>query len=84
MVPPDELPTDALRTDLPALLRRVASGEVVRLTSESHPVADLVPVDDRRSFLTPEEVRRIVPEAPLDANFSRDMAAVVKKPGDDL
>lgn len=45
------VPQRELRNNTAALLRRVAAGETVRITSNGLPVADLVPVDRPRTFV---------------------------------
>lgn len=40
-----------LRNDTAAVLRRVAAGETVRITSNGRPIADLVPVDRATTFV---------------------------------
>ncbi len=39
-----------LRNDVSAILRRVEAGERLTITVNGHPVAELVPVDNRPTF----------------------------------
>lgn len=40
-----------LRNETAALLRRVESGERLRITVQGHPVADLVPIERAEAFV---------------------------------
>jgi prevent-host-death family protein len=53
-----EIPQRQLRNDTAALLRRVESGERLRITVHGHPVADLVPVEKAEAFVPFEEAVR--------------------------
>jgi prevent-host-death family protein len=56
-----EIPQRALRNETGRLLKRVERGERLRITVHGHPVADLVPIEDRptrRTFVPVEELRR--------------------------
>ena len=61
-----EIPQRELRNNVSAVLREVEAGESRRVTVRGRPVADLVPVAARKRGLSPEEVARIVAQAPLD------------------
>jgi prevent-host-death family protein len=50
------VPQRELRNDTAGVLRRVAAGEVVRITSNGRPVADLVPVERPATYLSLAEV----------------------------
>lgn len=45
------VPQRELRNDTAGVLRRVAAGEVVRITSNGRPVADLVPVERPATYV---------------------------------
>lgn len=45
------VPQRELRNDTAGVLRRVESGETVRITSNGRPVADLVPVDRASTYI---------------------------------
>lgn len=45
------IPQRELRNDTAAVLRRVAAGETVRITSNGRPVADLVPVERAATYV---------------------------------
>jgi hypothetical protein len=47
-------------------------------------VADLVPIAGRKRGLAPEEVARIVAQAPLDPGFAADLDAVAGATIDEL
>ncbi len=70
------IPQRELRNQIARVLRQVEAGERLRVTVDGRPVADLVPVGDtRRSFVSREEVDRILADAPLDPAFASDVAA---------
>ena len=50
------VPQRELRNDTAGVLRRVAAGEVVRITSNGRPVADLVPVERPATYVPLAEV----------------------------
>jgi prevent-host-death family protein len=74
-----------LRNQIGRVLREVEAGERVRITVNGRPVADLVPIGQtRRTFVPREEVLKMIREAPLDANFAADVAAVTGGTIDEL
>ncbi len=68
-----EIPQRELRNNVSAVLREVERGETLRVTVRGKPVADLTPVAAGRSGFSPEEVARIVAQAPLDHGFVDDL-----------
>lgn len=58
------------------VLREVESGHTLRVTVRGRAVADLIPVSGRQDHFTPDAVRRILAEAPLDEGFADDVASV--------
>lgn len=52
------VPQRELRNNTAELLRRVERGEHLTITVHGHPVADLVPPQQRRAFVSLEEVTR--------------------------
>lgn len=66
------------------VLREVEGGHTLRVTVRGRAVADLIPVSDRQDHLTPEAVRRIVDEAPLDEDFASDVATIADATVDEL
>jgi prevent-host-death family protein len=72
-----EIPQRELRNSVAEVLRHVAGGGRFRITVRGRPVADLVPVSDRPSFVPRSEVERVTVEAPLDNGFLADVDAVV-------
>lgn len=79
-----EIPQRELRNNVAAVLRRVEAGERLRVTVRGRPVADLVPIVARKRGLSPEEVARIVAQAPLDPGFADDLDAVAGATIDEL
>lgn len=68
-----EIPQRELRNNVAAVLREVEAGESLRVTVRGRPVADIVPVAKRPQGLSPDQVARIVAEAPLDPGFADDL-----------
>jgi prevent-host-death family protein len=79
-----EIPQRELRNNVSAVLREVEAGGRLRVTVRGRPVADLVPIAARKRGLSPEEVARIVAEAPLDPGFAADLDAVAGATIDEL
>jgi len=46
-----DVPQRELRNNTAELLRRVEAGERLRITVHGHPVAELVPIERRRTFV---------------------------------
>ncbi len=81
----ETIPQRELRNRISAILRRVESGESVRITVNGRPVADLVPIAGvRRTFVPREEISRLLRRAPLDQAFRRDIDSAVDTTIDDL
>lgn len=79
-----EIPQRELRTNLSAVLREVAVGGSVRVTVRGKAVAELVPVTARKRGLSPQELARIVTDAPLDPGFAADLDAAAGARIDEL
>ncbi|MEZ5074487.1 MAG: type II toxin-antitoxin system prevent-host-death family antitoxin [Solirubrobacterales bacterium] len=79
-----EIPQRELRNNVGAVLREVEAGSTLRVTVRGRPVADLVPLAGTRDHLSPDEVRRIVREAPLDERFRADVESVAGATIDEL
>lgn len=82
--PDRDIPQRELRNRVSAVLREVAAGARLRVTVDGRPVADLVPIQERKRFVAWGEVDRILREAPLDANFVADVMSVVPETIDEL
>lgn len=51
-----DVPQRELRNNTAELLRRVEAGERLRITVHGHPVAELVPIERRRTFVPFDEI----------------------------
>ncbi|HEX4805852.1 MAG TPA: hypothetical protein VFU94_08125 [Conexibacter sp.] len=72
-----EVSVRALRNDTAAVVAAVRAGELLTLTVNREPVADIVPHVERRSPWVPaSELRRILRDAPADARLLDDLADV--------
>jgi prevent-host-death family protein len=79
-----EIPQRELRNNVAAVLREVEAGERLRVTVRGRPVADLVPIGERKRGFSPDEVARIVARAPLDPGFVGDLDAAAGATIDEL
>lgn len=79
-----EIPQRELRNNVSAVLREVEAGGSLRVTVRGRPVADLVPIAARKRGLSPQEVARIVAQAPLDSGFAGDLDAAAGATIDEL
>ena len=71
------IPQRELRNRISGVLRQVAAGERIRVTTNGQPVADLVPVKDaRRRFVSKDELLELLRRVPLDPDFQRDLEVV--------
>ena len=66
-----------LRNDTAAVVEAIRAGELVTLTVNREPVADIVPHRDSRSpWLPASDLRRIVEQAGADQELLNDLADV--------
>lgn len=72
-----EIPLRELRNNISKILADVEAGKSFRVTVRGRPVADLLPVQRPRRFATWADVNAILRDAPLDANFERDVGAAL-------
>jgi prevent-host-death family protein len=74
MSEPDRtIPQRELRNQIGKVLREVEEeSKTIRVTVDGRPVADLVPVSQRRTSVPWSELMRIIEETPVDAGFAED------------
>ena len=71
--PDDTIPLRELRNDVSRVLRAVGEeGRTIRVTVHGRPMADLVPVTGRRTWVPWSGLARIFEEAPVDPGFADD------------
>jgi prevent-host-death family protein len=78
------IPQRELRNDVARVLREVEAGETIEVTVDGRPVAQLVPITRRRTFVPWEQIEKMLREAPLDPGFARDIDDAVGDTIDDL
>lgn len=79
------IPQRELRNNVARVLREVEGGERLRVTVDGRPVADLVPIESgRRTFVPLSALLQILARAPLDTQFSKDIAEATGATIDDL
>ena len=67
------IPQRELRNHIGKVLREVEEeGKTIRVTVDGRPVADLVPLSQRRTAVPWSELMRIIGETPVDAGFAKD------------
>lgn len=71
------IPQRELRNDIARVLREVEEGETIEVTVDGRPVARLVPIERRRTWVPREQIEKLLREAPLDPGFARDIADAV-------
>ena len=81
--PDREIPQRELRNNVAEVLREVESGKHLRITVRGRPVADLVPIEERRRFVPWQRVQEILDDAPLDASFADDIDSALDDTLDD-
>jgi antitoxin (DNA-binding transcriptional repressor) of toxin-antitoxin stability system len=66
-----------LRNSTSAVISELEAGERLTLTVNRRPVADILPhAENRNPWVPSSELRRIVSEAPADADLLKDLAEV--------
>jgi len=78
------IPQRELRNDISRVLREVEGGESFEVTVDGRPVAKIVPIPQRRTFVPWAEVERLIREAPLDPGFARDVDDALDQTIDEL
>ncbi len=78
------VPQRELRNSTAALLRRVERGERLTITVHGHPIADLVPVERSREFISVAEIadglRGLLP---ADDRLEEELPELVESESDD-
>ena len=77
------IPQRELRNDVARVLREVEAGETIEVTVDGRPVARLVPIERRRTFVSREVLERILRQAPLDPGFMDDVNSAIDQDIDD-
>lgn len=78
------IPQRELRNDISRILREVDAGESFEVTVDGRPVARIVPIEQRRTFVPWQQVEKLLREAPLDPGFARDIDEALDQTIDDL
>ena len=66
-----------LRNSTSAVVAELEAGELMTLTVNRRPVADIVPhAENRNPWVPASELRRILRDAPADAGLLEDLAEV--------
>jgi prevent-host-death family protein len=84
MSEPDRtIPQRELRNEISKVLREVERGDTIRVTVDGRPVADLVPVSPRQTWVPSAVLRDIVLNHPLDPGFADDVRDLDEEVPDD-
>lgn len=84
MEPDREIPQRELRNNVGGVLRDVAAGARIRVTVRGKPVAELVPVRGRRTFVSRGDLEAMLGRASLDAGFAVDVDAALGETVEEL
>ncbi len=79
----DEIPARELRNDVSAVLRRVESGERLRVTIQGRPVADLVPLPMRPRSMRWDAFTAALGRARADTVLADELRALLPDTTDD-
>lgn len=79
-----DLPARDLRNDVSAVLRRVESGERLRVTVSGRPVAELVPLVTRPSSISWRALQESLISARADAALTHELAELNPDTTDDM
>ena len=80
----EDVPARELRNDVSAVLRRVESGERLRVTVSGRPVAELVPLDNRPGSVAWADFARDIERWRADPGLATDLAGLLPDTTDDL
>lgn len=80
----DEISVRELRNNVSAVLRRVEAGERLRVTVNRRPVAELVPLSQRRVAVPWEELQGKLEAIQADAGLAADLRRFLTDTTDDL
>ena len=72
-----EIAQRELRNDISRVLAAVERGVRFRVTVRGRPVAEIVPIHRRKTWVPRDEVLEILRRAPLDKNFMADVDGAV-------
>ncbi|TMC67606.1 MAG: type II toxin-antitoxin system prevent-host-death family antitoxin [Chloroflexi bacterium] len=72
-----EIAQRELRNDISRVLAAVERGARFRVTVRGRPVAEIVPIPTRKTWVPRDEVLKILRRAPLDENFMADVDGAV-------
>ena len=71
------IPQRELRNQIARVLRDVEAGASVRVTVDGRPVADLVPIQSRQTYVSREQVAELLSRGTLDPAFASDVDKAV-------
>ena len=80
----ERIPQRSLRNDVSAVLRRVMSGERLRITVAGRDAADLVPIDDQPAWTRGGQARELIVAAQADPSLAAELADAFPDTTDEL
>jgi prevent-host-death family protein len=75
---PREIAQRELRNDISRVLAAVERGARFRVTVRGRPVAEIVPIPTRKTWVPRDEVLEILRRAPLDKDFMAEVDGAVE------
>jgi prevent-host-death family protein len=79
-----EIPLRELRNQISRVLRRVEAGERLTVTVDGRPVADLIPHSGRRTFVSRDELLRLLEARRPSPSLRDDIRRLIPDTTDDL
>ena len=79
-----EIPLRELRNQISRVLRRVEAGERLTVTVDGRPVADLIPHSGRRTFVSREDLIRLLEARRPSPDLRDDVRRLLPDTTDDL
>lgn len=80
----EDIPARDLRNDVSAVLRRVESGQTLRILVSGRPVAELSPISRRPRSIPWEEFERRLAGHKADQTLASELAELLPDTTDDL
>jgi prevent-host-death family protein len=80
----NQIPSRELRNDVASVLRRVESGQSLRITVRGRPVADLVPIGNRPSTMTWTRFRSGLDSGQADSGLEGELRDALAGSTDDV
>lgn len=78
------IPQRDLRNNISSVLAAVSKGKSFEVTVRGKPVAELLPIHERTTYVSRDRFVQMFSETPLDRGFLRDVDGVLDQTVEDL